>query len=110
MQKHGAIAVTGAFRTVATTVAEAEAGIQPFHNRHKEKAIKLQIKIQTLPKSNPLAKLMTISTRRFRSPLQRIAQSLEATASERIETIQAFTVPPWTGRIQLICEEDEDKC
>ncbi|EED11747.1 hypothetical protein TSTA_109260, partial [Talaromyces stipitatus ATCC 10500] len=64
MQKHGAIAVTGAFRTVATAVAEAEAGIQPFHNRHMEKATKLWIDIQTLPKSNPLRKLRTITTRR----------------------------------------------
>ncbi|EED20855.1 norsolorinic acid reductase, putative [Talaromyces stipitatus ATCC 10500] len=37
MQKQGAIAVTGAFRTVATAVAEAEAGIQPFHNYWKQK-------------------------------------------------------------------------
>lgn len=109
IQKHGAIAVIGAFWTVATAVAEAEAGIQPFHNRHMEKAIKLRIDIQTLPESNPLVKLRTITTRRFRSPLQRIAQSLESTACERIETIQAFTVPPWTDRIQIICEKDRDK-
>ena len=109
MQKHGAIAVTGAFRTVATAVAEAEADIQPFHIRHMEKATKLWIDIQTLPKSNPLARLKTITTQRFRSPLQRIAQPLEAITSEWIETIQAFTVPPWTGRIQTICEKDGDK-
>jgi hypothetical protein len=109
MQKQGAIAVTGAFRTAATAVAEAEAAIQPFHNRHMEKAAKLWIDIQTLPKSNPLVKLRTITTRRFRSPLQRIAQSLEATASGRIETIQAFTISPWTYRIHTICERDSEK-
>ncbi|EEA18516.1 conserved hypothetical protein [Talaromyces marneffei ATCC 18224] len=109
MQKHGAIAVTGAFRTVATAVAEAEAAIQPFHSRHMDKAAKLWIDIQTLPKSKPLVKLRTITTRRFRSPLQRIAQSLEATARERIETIQAFSVSPWTYRIQTICEKDHEK-
>ena len=96
MQKQGAIAVTGAFRTVATAVTEAEAGIQPFHNRHSEKATKLWIDIQTLPKTNPLAKLRTTMTRRFKSPLQRMCRSLETTATttERIETIQAFTTPP----------------
>ncbi|KAL3704532.1 hypothetical protein TMatcc_008203 [Talaromyces marneffei ATCC 18224] len=109
MQKHRAIIVTGAFRTVATAVAEAEAAIQPFYSRHMDKAAKLWIDIQTLPKSNPLVKLRTITTRRFRSPLQRIAQSLEATVRERIETIQAFLVSPWTYRIQTICEKDREK-
>jgi ribonuclease HI len=109
IQKQGAIAVTGAFRTVATAVAEAEAGIQPFHNRRLGKATKLWIDIQTLPKANPLVKLGTTMTRRFKSPLQRIAQPLEAIKTERIETIQAFTLPPWTGRILTIFEKEGDK-
>ncbi|EED19148.1 hypothetical protein TSTA_024700 [Talaromyces stipitatus ATCC 10500] len=81
MQKHGAIAVIGASRKVITVVAEAEADIRPFHNRHMEKATKMQIDIQTLPKSNPLVKLRTITTRRFMSPLQRISRI------NRIQTI-----------------------
>ena len=109
MQKHGAIAVTGSFRTVATAVAEAEADIQPFHIRHMEKATKLWVDIQTLPKSNPLARLRTVATLRFRSPLQRITQPRKTTIGERIETIQAFTVSPWTNRIPSICEIDKDK-
>jgi ribonuclease HI len=109
MQKYSAIAVTGAFRTVATAVAKAEAGIQPFYNRHIEKATKLQIDIQTLPKSNPRVKLRNITTQRFGSPLQGISQALNATTSERLETIQAFTVSPWTGRLQTISEKDGDK-
>uniref|UniRef100_A0A093ULR6 Retrovirus-related Pol polyprotein from type-1 retrotransposable element R1 n=1 Tax=Talaromyces marneffei PM1 TaxID=1077442 RepID=A0A093ULR6_TALMA len=107
--KQGAIAVTGAFQTVATTVAEAEASIQPFHIRHMEKATKLWIDIHTLPKSNPLTKLSTFTTQRFTSPLQKIAQSLRTTRTKWIETIQAFTVSPWTGRIQAICEKEGDK-
>ncbi|EED11531.1 hypothetical protein TSTA_008270 [Talaromyces stipitatus ATCC 10500] len=69
MQKHGAIAVIGAFRTVATIVAEAEARIHPFHNQHTKKVTKLWIDIQTLPKSNPLVKLKTDATWKFTSPL-----------------------------------------
>ncbi|EEA25303.1 reverse transcriptase, putative [Talaromyces marneffei ATCC 18224] len=107
--KYGAIAVTGAFRTVATAVAKAEAGIQPFYHRYIEKATKLWIDIQTLPKSNPLVRLRTMSTRRFKSPLQKISQALDATVIEQIETIQAFTVSPWIGRIRTICETDGDK-
>lgn len=109
IQKQGAIAIIGTFRTVATSVAEAEASIQPFHIRHREKATKLWIDIHTLPKSNPLTKLSTFTTQRFTSPLQKIAQSLGTTKSKWIETIQAFTVSPWTGRIQAICEKDGDK-
>ncbi|EED24123.1 hypothetical protein TSTA_075010, partial [Talaromyces stipitatus ATCC 10500] len=100
---------SGAFRTVATAVSEAEAGIQPFHNRHMGKATKRWIDIQALLKSNPLRKLRTITIRSFISPLQRIAQPLKATKTERIETIQAFTVLLWTVRILTICEKDGDK-
>ncbi|KAL3706321.1 hypothetical protein TMatcc_007332 [Talaromyces marneffei ATCC 18224] len=109
MQKYRAIAVTGAFRIVATAVAEAEAGIQPFYHRHIEKATKMRIDIQTLPKSNPLIRLRTITTRRFRSPLQKISQALDATVIEQIKTIQVFTVSPWIGRIRTIYETDGDK-
>jgi hypothetical protein len=87
MQKHGAIAVTGFFQTVATAVAKAEADIQPFHIRHAEKATKLWVDIRTLPKSNLLARLRTVATQRFRSSLQRITQPLEAMTGEWIETI-----------------------
>lgn len=38
---------------MATAVAEAEAGIHPSYNQYIEKVMKLQIDIQTLPKSKP---------------------------------------------------------
>jgi hypothetical protein len=54
-QKIGALAITGAFRTVATAVAEAEASILPIRERHARAAARLWINIHTLPGTHPLA-------------------------------------------------------
>ncbi|EED16318.1 hypothetical protein TSTA_014140 [Talaromyces stipitatus ATCC 10500] len=50
----GGIAATGAFRTVATAVVEAEANICSFGERHIEKSTKLWADIRALPRTNPL--------------------------------------------------------
>ncbi|XP_044714503.1 reverse transcriptase (RNA-dependent DNA polymerase) domain-containing protein [Hirsutella rhossiliensis] len=47
-QRIGAQAVTGGFRTVATAVAEAEAGVQSFRERHAQAAAKFWIRMRTL--------------------------------------------------------------
>jgi len=109
VQKTGAAAITGAFRTVATAVAEAEASIRSFRERHTEKATKLWVDIHTLPKTNPLAKLRTAITRRFASPLQKIAQAQQETATDQMEIIYAYAVPPWADRVQVICEPDKER-
>ena len=109
VQKTGATAITGAFRTVVTAVAEAEACIRSFRERHTEKATKLWVDIHTLPKTNPLAKLSTAITQRFTSPLQRIAQAERETATDQMEIIHAYAVPPWADRVQVICEPDREK-
>ena len=41
IQRAGAWAITGAFRTMATAVAEAEASIYTVSERHGERATKL---------------------------------------------------------------------
>lgn len=46
-QRIGAQAITGAFRTVATAVAEAEAGIRAIGERHKRAATRLCIDLRT---------------------------------------------------------------
>jgi hypothetical protein len=109
VQKTGAAAITGAFRTVATAVAEAEASIRSFRERHTEKATKLWVDIHTLPKTNPLAKLRTAITRRFASPLQKIAQAQQETATVQMEIIYAYAVPPWADRVREICEPDRER-
>ena len=75
IQKVGAQAITGAFRTVATTVIEAEASIRTVDKRHTERATKLWVNLRTLPETNPLSKLNTRELRRFTLLLQRIAHA-----------------------------------
>ncbi|EXK77151.1 hypothetical protein FOQG_18137 [Fusarium oxysporum f. sp. raphani 54005] len=66
-QKMGARAITSAFRTVATAVVEAEAGIQTV--------------------------LMQVCGR---------------SGMERMETIEAYAVPPWHNHLSLLCEADRE--
>ncbi|KAM6505284.1 hypothetical protein FSOLCH5_15485 [Fusarium solani] len=107
-QKMGARAITGAFRTVATAVAEAEASIQTVGERHAQAGSRLYINIQTLPKTHPLATLRASVSRRYMSPLKRLALAHEGSGIERMETIQAYTVPPWHSRVSTVCEADRD--
>jgi hypothetical protein len=104
IQRIGAQAVTGAFRTVATAVAEAEASIRTIGERHAERATRLWVNIRTLPKTNPLSKLNTKELRRFTSPLQRIAQAHQNTPTDRIEVIQPYVIPPWEERLPAIID------
>ncbi|XP_044718712.1 endonuclease-reverse transcriptase domain-containing protein [Hirsutella rhossiliensis] len=46
-------AITGGFRTVATAVAEAEASVQSFRERHAQAASRFWIRTQTLPRTHP---------------------------------------------------------
>jgi hypothetical protein len=69
VQRIGAQTIIGAFRTVATAVAEAEADIRTVKERHNERSIKLRVNIATLPKTNPIKRVEIKSFRRFVSPL-----------------------------------------
>jgi hypothetical protein len=40
------------------------------------------------------------------SPLKKLALTHEGSGIERMETIQAYTIPPWHNRISLVCEAD----
>jgi hypothetical protein len=70
VQKMGAQAITGAFKTVSVAVAEAEAGITPVGERHAQAGTRLYVNMQTLPKTHPLATLRVRKTRRYLSPLK----------------------------------------
>ncbi|KAJ3453213.1 hypothetical protein MRS44_018868 [Fusarium solani] len=107
-QKMGAQAITGAFRTVSRAVAEAEAGIQTVDGRHAQAGMKLYINVRTLPKTHPLATLKVSVSRRYLSPLKRLALAFEKSGIERMETIQAYAVPPWHSRVSLVCEADRE--
>jgi len=108
-QKTGALAITGAFRTVATAVAEAEASIPPVRERHALGAARLWINIHTLPETHPLVMKKIRATVRFVSPLQKIARMMGETRVNRMETIKEYTIPPWEPRLQTTYEPDWEK-
>ena len=100
-QKVGAQAITGAFRTTATAVMEAEASIPGVGERHARAYTKLYINLHSLPKSHPLASLRLSRSGRYISPMKKLALIQDETAVERIETIQAYTLPPWYNRLPI---------
>jgi hypothetical protein len=102
----GAQAITGAFRTVATAVAEAEASIQTVEERHSQAATRFCINLRTLPKTHPLAALKNKASRRFISPMQKIVSAVERVHMDRMEVIHEYALPPWTSRIPVVGEDD----
>ena len=69
VQRIGAQAIIGTFRTVATVIGEAEASIQSVRERHLERATKLWVNLHTLYKMNLLLRLYIKILQRFTSPL-----------------------------------------
>jgi hypothetical protein len=101
VQRIGAQAVTGCFRTVATAIAEAEACIRTVQERHTTKAAKMWIGLRTLPQTNPLTRVNTKESKRFRSPLQKIASTYGNTLINRLETIEPYVLTPWEPRPEM---------
>ena len=108
VQRMAAQAIVGTFRTVATSVAEAEAHIASVQDRFWKRAIKLWIDIHTLPDTNPLRR-NTTRIRQFRkhycSPLYQVADALKGIPIDGLETINPFTLAPWEKRIPTITNE-----
>jgi hypothetical protein len=107
-QMVGAQAITGAFRTVAIAVAEAEASIQPVQERHAQAATRFWTNRWSLPRTHPLATLKVKPYRRFVSPMQRVAQAQREIATERMEIIQEYALPPWRDRILVLFDPDRE--
>jgi hypothetical protein len=99
----------GAFRSVATAVAEAEAGIAPVLERHAKTAAKNWVNLRTLSREHPLARLNMRICRRFTSPMQKMAELYKEVAGQRLEVIQEFAMEPWERRIPVLCYADRDK-
>lgn len=106
-QMVGAQAITGAFRTVATAVAEAEANMEPVAERHRQTATRFWINFRTLPMTHPLTTLKVKVCKRFTSPMQKVASALAAVDTDRMEVIHEYTLPPWSDRIPVMGELDQ---
>ena len=104
------VAITGAFLTVATSVAEAEAHIATARQRFWKRATKLWIDIHTLPMTNPLRSL-TSRIRKFRrmhrSPFHQVADALGDMPLEKLETVNPFTLAPWEERVETHSNDKE---
>ncbi|OBS15371.1 hypothetical protein FPOA_13812 [Fusarium poae] len=107
-QKMGAQAITGAFKTVSMAVAEVEAGILPIDERHAQAGTRLYVNMQTLPKTHPLTTLRVRETRRYLSPLTKLALAHDG-AIERMETIEPFALPPWHRHMVVEYRYSSDK-
>ena len=107
VQKMGAQAVTGMFRTVATVIGEAEASIPTVLMRHKRKAAAFWVSLRTLVPTHPLARLRTGRWKRFVSPLQKIAWDFHETRTAAMECIQPYTIAPWETRMRAQMEDGE---
>ncbi|KAJ6436838.1 reverse transcriptase [Purpureocillium lavendulum] len=108
-QAVGAQAVTGAFGSVATAVAEAEANIEPVLQRHTRAAAKTWISLRTLPREHPLARLSMRICQRFTSPMQKMAMRYRDETGERLEKIREYAMAPWESRIRVACGVDRDE-
>ncbi|GIZ38771.1 hypothetical protein CKM354_000217300 [Cercospora kikuchii] len=108
VQRIGAQAVTGCFRTVAREVAEAEASMRTVQQRHAAKAASTWVDILSLPTTNPLSKLRVIPTRRFRSPLQQMSTTYKV-STRGMESIAPYTVAPWHRRLAADAKETTEE-
>jgi len=112
MQRTAAQAITHGFRTVSLEIAETEAAMLTAKERLRDAAVKHWVRLQGLPLTHPLVKLINRlrHCRRFTSPLQRVYQwgkHLLMTATERLAP---FSEAPWDPPIRVeIRTKDEAK-
>ncbi|KAG7126046.1 hypothetical protein HYQ44_001086 [Verticillium longisporum] len=102
VQNVSAQSIVGTFRTVATVVAEAEASIPTVRQRFATRATTFWIGMHALRRNHPLVSATTHSTRRFTSPLQRIAAAHEGIPVDNTETIKPFALGPCRETSQAI--------
>jgi ribonuclease HI len=111
VQRIGAQAIVGAFRTVALERVEMEASLVPTKQRLEEQQNKFWVKSHTLPDKHPLWRIhraIDVRNRRFVSPLQRIASRLETIDLSELEIIEPFCIPPWQEKINVTISSREE--
>ncbi len=98
IQQIGASAIIGAFRTVALSILESEAGIDSYTRRHNIQRLQFWIDKNSLPLTNPLARISTRKFTRFVSPLQKMAEEYSAIPLSKCEIIQPYCIAPWAEK------------
>jgi ribonuclease HI len=112
IQRVAAQAIVGTFRTVALCIAQAEASIEPLGRRWQRQAHRTWIRWHTLPRKHPFWKSkrrLDMQNTRFVSPLQWHAQHFRSSDVSRIETIEPYSVTPWTEHVTVCISEDRSQ-
>ena len=109
VQRVGAQAIIGAFRTVSVAVAEAEASIRTVRQRQAEKAATLWVNLRTLPLTNPLSKMGTRVCQRFTSLLQKITSTYQDMTMDRMEAIYPYVIAPWETRLLVTIDPGRER-
>ena len=102
VQRLGAQAIIGAFRTVSTAVLQDEAGLEPVESRLAWRTARHTLDARSLPRTHPLWTIMnTMQARpdRHKSPLfqtwLRYNTTIQRTKAEGMAAKLAYVLPPW---------------
>lgn len=113
IQRIGAQAILGIFKSVALPIAEAEASLMPEKLRHQHQLARFWTNCLTLPSNHPMRKTQQRLkvTRRFCSPLARGVKelNLDPKLLKDMEEIQAYCLPPEYPRVKVEIIEDSEK-
>jgi ribonuclease HI len=114
IQKTAAKIITGCFKTVSNSIAEAEAGIEPLDIQLRKRITRHWINCHTLPHDHPFWQCRSVITGErdtYQSPFARLAR-LYPIQLEQFETITPFPVKPhqqeWGSRINLTEDGPEE--
>lgn len=113
VQRSGCRAILGAFRTVALTILEAEAGVDPTHTCLQKALLRHLAQLYTLPQEHPLWPLLRAESNHrptqnwtSKSPLNILTKTFPEVVREPLEPIEPFCTAPWTrplsGFIQIL--------
>ena len=102
IQRMGAQAIIGAFRTVSTAVLQDEAGLEPVERRLARKVAKHTLDVRSLPQTHPLWTIMNgMQGRgdRHKSPLfetwSRHHDTIQRTKAQGMMAKLPYVLPPW---------------
>lgn len=104
VQRMGAQAIVGAFRTVLLLVAESEAAIVSLERRFLVTQLTTWIKWHAKPSSHRFWKIkrtIDFSNKRWISPLQKMAEKFNTLDLEKMTKIEAFVKAPWVPPVQV---------
>ena len=114
VQRMGAQAVIGAFRTVSSAVLQDEAGLEPVESRLARKSAEHALRVRALPHDHPLSVIMNGMERRssrHKSPLfetwSRHHKAIQGTKGLGVTPSVHHAVPPWHDHEDLVTIQDE---